>query len=45
MHTLDLSAGTWAIGLFRDAPDGVHPWFALITIDARTGAVLERRFE
>lgn len=41
-HTLDPDAGTWAIGLFRDSPAG---FLGMVTLDARTGEVLEHRFE
>lgn len=41
-HTLDPDAGTWAIGLFRDGPAG---FLGMVTLDARTGEVLEHRFE
>jgi hypothetical protein len=41
-RTLDLEAGTWEIGLFRDGGPG---FYASVTFDARTGEVLEHRFE
>ncbi len=41
-HTLDPDAGTWAIGLFRESPAG---FLGMVTLDARTGEVLEHRFE
>jgi hypothetical protein len=41
-RTLDLEAGTWEIGLFRDGGPG---FFATVTFDARTGVVLDHRFE
>jgi hypothetical protein len=43
MHrTLDLDAGTWEIGLFRNGNAG---FFGTVTMDARTGEVLKHRFE
>jgi hypothetical protein len=41
-RTLDLEAGTWEIGLFRDGGPG---FYATVTLDARTGEVLRHRFE
>ena len=41
-HTLDPEAGTWAIGLFRESPEG---FLGMVTLDARTGEVLSHRFE
>lgn len=43
--TLDADAGTWTIGLFRDALGGAHGWAGQVTMDAVTGTVISHRFE